>query len=191
MAAGLPVVVTDWDGFRDTVEHGVTDFLIPTIVGGNGGEIFFRHQMGTDNHASFLRNVAQATAMDIGAAADAYWRLAEDANLRRQMGKAGQARARRMYDWRLSFRNIWRFGRNRRAYAPRPGNSRPWSRAINPCLRVRIPSCCLPNTQLIGLIPRIVSAWCLPHHLNACRHLLPSPAPLRAGRSCHPCGPSG
>ena len=99
MAAGLPVVVTDWDGFRDTVEHGVTGFRIPTIMGGNGGEISFRYQMGTDGHASFLRNVAQCTAMDIGVAAAAYYRLAEDANLRRQMGEAARARTQRMYDW--------------------------------------------------------------------------------------------
>jgi hypothetical protein len=37
--------------------------------------------------------------MDIGAAADAYYRLAEDANLRRQMAEAARLRARRMYDW--------------------------------------------------------------------------------------------
>jgi hypothetical protein len=37
--------------------------------------------------------------MDISAAADAYYRLAEDANLRRQMGEAARLRARRVYDW--------------------------------------------------------------------------------------------
>jgi len=99
MAAGLPVVVTDWDGFRDTVEDGVTGFRIPTITGGNGNAISFRYQVGLDDHAGYLRNVAQSTAMDIGAAADAYYRLAEDAGLRRQMGEAARVRARQMYDW--------------------------------------------------------------------------------------------
>ena len=99
MAAGLPVVVTDWDGFRDTVEDGVTGFRIPTIMGGNGNAISLRYQMGADDYNAYLRNTSQAIAMDIGAAADAYHRLAEDAGLRRQMGEAAQARARRMYDW--------------------------------------------------------------------------------------------
>lgn len=30
MACGVPQVVSDWDGYRDTVEDGVTGFLIPT-----------------------------------------------------------------------------------------------------------------------------------------------------------------
>jgi len=99
MAAGLPVVVTDWDGFRDTVEDGVTGFRIPTIMGGNGHAIAMRYQMGADDYNAYLRSTSQAIAMDIGAAADAYYRLAEDAALRRQMGEAARARARRMYDW--------------------------------------------------------------------------------------------
>ena len=99
MAAGLPVVVTDWDGFRDTVEDGVTGFRIPTMMGGNGSPIATRYQMGSDDYSAYLRGTSQGIAMDIGAAADAYWRLAEDANLRRQMAEAARLRARRMYDW--------------------------------------------------------------------------------------------
>jgi hypothetical protein len=30
MAAELPLVVSDWNGYRDLVEHGVTGFLVPT-----------------------------------------------------------------------------------------------------------------------------------------------------------------
>ena len=99
MAAGLPVVVTDWDGFRDTVEDGVTGFRIPTLMGGNGNPIAMRYQMGADDYNAYLRGTSQAIAMDINAAADAYYRLAEDANLRRQMAEAARLRARRMYDW--------------------------------------------------------------------------------------------
>lgn len=99
MAAGLPVIVTDWDGFRDTVEDGVTGFRIPTLMGGNGNPIAMRYQMGADDYNAYLRGTSQAIAMDINAAADAYYRLAEDANLRRQMAEAARLRARRMYDW--------------------------------------------------------------------------------------------
>ena len=99
MAAGLPVVVTDWDGFRDTVEDGVTGFRIRTLMGGNGNPIATRYQMGADDYNAYLRGTSQGIAMDIGAAADAYYRLAEDANLRQQMAEAARLRARRMYDW--------------------------------------------------------------------------------------------
>ena len=32
MAAGKPVIATDWDGYRQTVRHGDTGFLIPTYM---------------------------------------------------------------------------------------------------------------------------------------------------------------
>ncbi len=31
MAAGLPVVVSDWDGYKDTVRDGIDGFRIPTL----------------------------------------------------------------------------------------------------------------------------------------------------------------
>ena len=32
MASGLPVVVSDWDGYRDTVRDQIDGFTIPTIT---------------------------------------------------------------------------------------------------------------------------------------------------------------
>ena len=31
MAAGLPVVVSDWNGYRDTVRNGIDGILVPTF----------------------------------------------------------------------------------------------------------------------------------------------------------------
>ena len=33
MATGLPVVLSDWNGYRDLVEHGHSGYLIPTSLG--------------------------------------------------------------------------------------------------------------------------------------------------------------
>jgi glycogen synthase len=32
MAAGLPVIVGDWDGYKDTVRDGVDGFRIPSLM---------------------------------------------------------------------------------------------------------------------------------------------------------------
>lgn len=36
MANHLPVVISDWDGYRDSVRHGVDGFLIPTTLPPSG-----------------------------------------------------------------------------------------------------------------------------------------------------------
>jgi len=99
MAAGLPVVATDWDGFRDTIAHGETGLLVPTAMGGKGDALAMRHHMGVDSYESYMRGVSQCVAMDIDAAAGAFALLAGDAELRRRMGEAGRRRAREVYDW--------------------------------------------------------------------------------------------
>ncbi len=106
MAAGLPVVGSDWDGLRDTIEHGVTGLLVDTIMppAGTGEMIARRHAVGLDDYHHYLGNVAQLTAVDVGQAADAFAVLAGDAGLRRRMGAAGQKRAQALFDWRVVIR---------------------------------------------------------------------------------------
>jgi D-inositol-3-phosphate glycosyltransferase len=99
MASGVPQVVADWDGYRDTVVHGETGFLIPTWladtdteanawVGSVKGEDFVDHLL-----------VAQATAMDLDALQAVLQRLVDDDDLRARMGDASRQRALDLYAW--------------------------------------------------------------------------------------------
>jgi len=101
MAAGLPVVGSDWDGLRDTIVHGETGFLIDTIAPPppTGALIARRFAFGQDNYHRYIGNVAQATAVDVGKATQAFAALASDPSLRQRMGAAGRARACALYDW--------------------------------------------------------------------------------------------
>lgn len=101
MAAGLPVVASDWDGLRDTVEHGTTGFLIPTIMPppGAGRMLTARWALGIDEDDTLLGAVGQTVAVDISAAAEAFATLAADPARRTAMGAAGRRRIDQLFDW--------------------------------------------------------------------------------------------
>jgi Glycosyl transferases group 1 len=101
MAAGLPIVASDWDGLRDTVTPD-TGFLIPTeaVRPELTTSTTLRYMGGTDNYSQYLSQVSAVTRLNVPAMARAILTLALDPALRRRMGTAGLARARGTYDWR-------------------------------------------------------------------------------------------
>lgn len=113
MAAGLPCVVTDWDGYRETVRHGIDGFRVPTVLPppGAGADFADRYAAGLSNYDHYIAHTSQVTAVEVEAAADAYARLAMDPGLRRRMGDAGRARAAALYDWKAiipQYQDVWR-----------------------------------------------------------------------------------
>jgi starch synthase len=139
MAAGLPVVATDWDGFRDTVRQGVDGILVPTLMAppGEGLKAALYHATGHISYGAYLSVTARLTAVDINATAEAFRALIADPTLRRRMGAAGQARVREAFDWSVvipQYQNLWREQEAiRLAALPTPeGLSRPDPRYMDP-----------------------------------------------------------
>jgi starch synthase len=109
LAAGLPVIASDWDGYKDTIEHGAVGFRVPTLVPGHGDGVdlaiaAFEAGPPEDTHVDYVADVAQSTAVDIGEAAAAMERLAGNASLRARMSAAATERALRLYDWPVVIR---------------------------------------------------------------------------------------
>jgi alpha-maltose-1-phosphate synthase len=101
MAAGLPVVVSDWNGYKDTVRDGIDGFRIPTVVApaGTGEQMALRHALGVDSYDRYIGCASLATVVEPQALAQAFRRLATDPALRRKMAAAGRARATAEFDW--------------------------------------------------------------------------------------------
>ena len=101
MAAGLPVVVSDWDGYKDTVRHGIDGFKISTCMPqpGLATDLASRHALEVDTYDMYCGHTCSLLSVDIEAAAQAFVQLFESAELRQRMGQAGKQRAQQIYDW--------------------------------------------------------------------------------------------
>jgi glycosyltransferase involved in cell wall biosynthesis len=134
MAAGLPTVVSDWNGYRGGVRDGVDGFLIPTLApppetGFALAERYYNEQ----NYGVSLVAASQSTFVDTNRCAEALRVLIEDEGKRKAMGASGRARAESIFDWRhiiKAYENLWReLGEKRRAAPPVPTVPENWQAA--------------------------------------------------------------
>ncbi len=110
MAAGLPVVVTDWDGYKDTVRDGVDGFRISTwMPPPELGEGFARiHEAGVENYDFYCGLTCQTVSVDMQELTDRLVSLITNPGLRHSLGEAGKVRARAVYDWAVIYKQYLR-----------------------------------------------------------------------------------
>ncbi len=103
MAAGLPCVVSDWDGYKDTVRDGIDGVRVPTVAPprGLGTDMAMRFAADVDTYDRYIGRAGAFTAVDVPATAAALARLIADPDLRARMGAAGRRRAQAVFDWRV------------------------------------------------------------------------------------------
>jgi starch synthase len=112
MAAGIPVIVSDWDGYKDTVRDGVDGYRIPTLMpeSGLGADLAFRHALEIDTYDMYCGHTCSVIAVDIEATAQAFIKLLESKQLRKKLGAQGQKRAKEVYDWSViipQYESLW------------------------------------------------------------------------------------
>ncbi|MBN2194863.1 MAG: glycosyltransferase family 4 protein [Polyangiaceae bacterium] len=97
MACGIPQVVSDWNGYRDTVADGVTGFRLPTLWASCATDLIERWYLDDDarNHAV----LGQSVAVDVEALELRLQQLIADPPMRQAMASASRARALAEYDW--------------------------------------------------------------------------------------------
>jgi starch synthase len=124
MAAGLPVVVSDWNGYKDTVREGIDGFRIPTIAPGPGlaGDLAHRHALELDTYDMYCGHSSSLVAIHIRKLCQAFIDLIQSPDLRKKMGRAGRLRATSEYDWRAiipRYEELWDEQNNIRLSAKR------------------------------------------------------------------------
>ena len=101
MASRLPVVASDWNGYRDTVIDGRTGFLIPTQSFEPGWNNLQIQQLACEEPYldPISARISSQISVDPAAAGAALARLAKSPEMAVAMGCLGEQRAREHYDW--------------------------------------------------------------------------------------------
>lgn len=139
MAAGLPVVVSDWNGYRSNIRHGTDGFLVPTVAAppGAGEDLGVAVASGALSYDRQIGLLSLGVTVDRRALQEALTRLATDPELRARMGAAGRRRAEQVFDWPVVLRAYDDLARSlaelRRAGAERPPE--PWIGRTDPFRR--------------------------------------------------------
>lgn len=100
MACGLPVLASDWNGYRDLVVENETGFRVPTFSlpqAASGATL--RLLAGQTNYDHFLAECSQSIIVDLEAATERLSRLVSDAALRLRFGLAGRERVINRFAW--------------------------------------------------------------------------------------------
>lgn len=110
MAAALPVVASDWNGYKELVKHGDTGFLIPTywLPLGEGLD-----HMSTVSFFSRNSLLAASTIVDVEGLEFYLRLLIERPDLRDTMGRCGRRYALESYDWNVvikGYEAVWQEG---------------------------------------------------------------------------------
>lgn len=141
MAAGLPCVVTDWNGYRDTVRDGVDGFRVRTwmpTAGVVGEAIARENETEETDYSAYVWTAALGTSVDMRELTERLSALISDPDLRRAMGEAGRARARAIFDWPhviRAYQELWGDLNQRRAAGAR--DQADWIGAAPKCTPAR------------------------------------------------------
>jgi D-inositol-3-phosphate glycosyltransferase len=108
MACGVPQVVADWDGYRDTVSHGETGFLVPTCWMKCDADLSYTGELlGWEfDHLA----LGQSVAIDVDALQYYLQVLIDNRELRQVMSRKSRSRAETCYSFRpvvKQYEELW------------------------------------------------------------------------------------
>ena len=102
MAAGLPVVVSDWNGYKSTVRDNIDGYRIPSysLPSGSGEQLAFDHMTGKINYDQYIGFLSQKVSIDVDYCINRLNLLIENKNLRNELGKNAKKSASGDFSWK-------------------------------------------------------------------------------------------
>ncbi|OCR02116.1 glycosyl transferase [Oscillatoriales cyanobacterium USR001] len=113
MANGLPAIVSDWNGYKESVRHEIDGFRIPTVSPPAYSclDLTLNYLDSSLNWPTYMGHTSMTTAVNIDACAEALSKLIASGELRRKMGENGRQRVQEIYDWRVvivAYEQLWK-----------------------------------------------------------------------------------
>jgi len=109
MASGLPVIGSDFSGYRDLITHGKTGFLIPTVCSQNLPE-FFQENLGILDPSLTKLYLSQMVALDLDQLQESFISLYLNEDLRIKMGDSARTFSTKFH-WKKiiqSYEALWK-----------------------------------------------------------------------------------
>lgn len=109
MASGLPVVCSDWSGYRDCVVHGQTGFLVRTLWNESAAEVL-SWLAPTSKDPIPEGYLAHRTVVDVTSLIQYVRTLIENDELRKRFGAAGRERVAHFFAWTKiieKYKELW------------------------------------------------------------------------------------
>jgi len=113
MANGLPAIVSDWNGYKESVRHEIDGFRIPTVSPPINSclDLTINYLDGSLNWPTYMGHTSLTTVVNIDACAEALSKLIASDELRRRMGENGRQRVKEIYDWKVviaAYEQLWK-----------------------------------------------------------------------------------
>lgn len=100
MAAGVPQIVSDWDGYKDLVVHGVTGFRVPTYWVKCDNEVCEISPLCDESFGLTHAYLSQSVVLDQRIYCEYLNTLIDNDDLRAEMGRRSRERAEHYYSWK-------------------------------------------------------------------------------------------
>ncbi|MBI3462519.1 MAG: glycosyltransferase family 4 protein [Planctomycetes bacterium] len=176
MAAGLPIVAPDWDGFRDLVVPGVTGLLVESYLVRESDDLLTgAASTGLCSERMVHAWSSQLTAFHTGQLTKALIELLSNAQRRQAMGVGARRRAELVFDWReviRQYEELWEEStRRREAATVVPRNHRFWAFPPPSSVFACFPSRVLGREDVVKADARSVELLRLLHAQQECNPL--------------------
>lgn len=110
MAMGLPVICTDWDGYKDIVDDGVTGYRIPTVWKVRECRQDILVNFVNPYSHSVIHRVSRNIHIDMDLLISRALELIDHEDVRRKMGQKGRKKVERTYSVKMEisrFQALW------------------------------------------------------------------------------------